>query len=183
MLVQLNTNKMVMDPCFHGSSIMIDFGGDEAYVGVKRNHEKGLTWHEKKVKTLLRRMKIKFKMGDSQYSRAILPPKFSGLQDVIFFFFELQDTITINYDSASGVPVEATVSERYCFNAQWPKSRVAALMDDKGDNPMVNWFLRLETYQSISKKEFTRVKRAILKQLSLKVGDDLKEDFYWVKRS
>jgi len=182
MLIQMESKMMVSDPCFHGKNMMIDFGGDEPHISIKQNKTKSLEWHLKKAKAFLRSKKIKGEITNSYFTRYILPPNFSGMQDIILFDFELEDVIPNNPDSVNGTPIEYCIHENYCFYVKWDRTSLEDLMKQKNDNIVVNWYLKALITQTITKKEFTRVKRAILKQLGVRVGSKLPKKQYWIKR-
>jgi hypothetical protein len=185
MLVQLTTRKMIMDPCYHGRHAMIDFADDPRVI-VKRNPEKSLDWHLKKANALLRVKKIKAKVTESRETRSILPPFDKGMMQVMEFEFELLAQVPTNVDSASGQPVDPIANEKYCFEIDWSAAAVRQMSHETPghNNVMIEWYLRSTRYASfLDKKDFTRAKRALLRQLKMKSKEShIPEGMYWVSR-
>lgn len=185
MLVQLTTKQMIADPCYHGRHSMIDFADDPRVI-VKRNEDKSLEWHLKKANALLRAKGIKAKIQESRYTRSVLPPKFSGMVAAVEFEFQLLSQIPVNVDSASGMPVDPIVNEKYCFEIDWTATAVRQMAHGKpgNNNAMIEWYLRLTSYASVlERKLFTRAKRAMLKQLKMCSNEGfVPEGMYWVSR-
>ena len=186
MLVQLTTRQMIMDPCYRGRHIMIEFDDVDPRIVVKRNEEKSLEWHLKKANAFLRATKVKAKIQESRFTTSILPPGLDKMVKVVEFEFVLLGQIPERVSAAAGVPIDHVANEQYCFEAQWSAAAIEQMANETPghNNFMIEWYLRSTRYASLlDKKLFTKAKRAMLKQLGIKSGvKNVPEGQYWVGR-